>query len=61
MSELPTDQPTVAVPAGDDLAELLSPLQGLDERPVSEHVSSFEEVHAGLRRVLAGEDVRPQG
>lgn len=60
MSELPTDPPTASAP-GDDLAELLRPLQGIEERPVSEHVAAYEEVHAGLRRVLAGEDAPPQG
>ncbi|WP_157210141.1 hypothetical protein [Nocardioides aequoreus] len=58
MSELPSDRPA-AVP-GDDLAELLRPLQDLEERPVAEHVAAYESVHAGLRRVLAGED-DPQG
>lgn len=54
MSELPADRPAPA--PGDDLAELLRPLEGLEDQPVSEHVAAYESVHAGLRRVLAGED-----
>lgn len=40
--------------AGPDeaLSRLLSPLDGLEERPVAEHPAAYEQVHAGLRAVL---------
>lgn len=39
----------------EDVQRLLQPLEGIEGRPVTDHVAAFEEVHAGVRRVLAGE------
>lgn len=36
-----------------EVASLLAPLRGLDERSVTEHVAVFEAVHAALREQLA--------
>jgi hypothetical protein len=44
----------------DDVQSLLQPLEAIEDRPVGDHVAAFEEVHAGIRRVLAGESVSPQ-
>lgn len=55
MSQAPSPSPD-ALPA--DVEALLAPLVGLEERPVAEHVAAFDEVHAGVRRVLAGEDLQ---
>ncbi len=63
MSEATTPPITSAAPpaaTGDDLGALLAPLEGLEERPVEEHVAAFESVHAGLRDVLAGEGAAPE-
>lgn len=46
-------KPAVEV-SDDDLASLLAPLDGLDERAVGEHPAAYEEVHGRLRAVLAG-------
>lgn len=32
----------------------LAPLDGLDERPLADHVAVFEELHAALGDALAG-------
>jgi hypothetical protein len=42
--------------------EVLRSLEGLDGRPVDDHVAAFEEAHDALRRALthAGDDVVPQ-
>ncbi|GAB3993546.1 hypothetical protein [Nocardioides marmoraquaticus] len=52
----PSARPAVEV-SDDDLATLLAPLDGLDERPVGEHPAAYEEVHGRLRAVLAGDPV----
>lgn len=36
--------------------EVLRSVQGLDERPVGEHVQVFERAHEGLRRALDAPD-----
>ena len=35
-----------------DVAEVLSAIEGLDDRPVADHVAVFEEAHERLRRAL---------
>lgn len=48
----PTDQ--VVAPTGhDDVDRVVASLDGLDERPVSEHVAVFESAHDTLRNALA--------
>lgn len=42
----------------DPVAAVLVTLDGLDERPVAEHVAVFERAHESLRRALAGDGVR---
>jgi hypothetical protein len=38
----------------DPIGWALAALDGLDERPVVEHVAVFEQVHSRLREALAG-------
>lgn len=42
----------------DPVQAVLSSLEGLDDRPVAEHVAVFEHAHESLRRVLAGDATR---
>jgi hypothetical protein len=44
--------------ARDPVAAALATLDGLDDRPVTEHVVVFERVHESLRRALAGDGAR---
>ena len=47
----PTTAATTGHPAVD---EVLRSLEGLDGRPVDEHVAAFEDAHEQLRRALSG-------
>lgn len=49
LAKTPGD-PAVAV---DSISTALSGLEGLDERPVQEHVERFENVHAALTDALS--------
>ncbi len=42
----------------DPVAAVLTTLEGLDDRPVAEHVVVFERAHESLRRALAGDGAR---
>lgn len=44
--------PTTSAPAGDTVAGLLAGLDGLDRRPLTEHVEVFEQVHGRLQAAL---------
>lgn len=55
------DEQTPAAPVAqhpDPVEAVLSSLEGLDDRPVAEHVAVFEHAHDSLRRVLAGDVTR---
>ena len=60
MDEQPTPVPTApsAGPATDtapdEVAAVRAAVEGLDDRPLAEHVAVFEQAHDSLRRVLAG-------
>lgn len=45
----PSDRESTGVPAVD---EVLAAFDGLEERPVDEHVAVFEQAHERLRRAL---------
>jgi len=63
LDEAPVSRPGNSVSTGHPAVdEVLRSLEGLDGRPVDEHVAAFEEAHDVLRRALshAGDDpVRP--
>jgi len=63
LDEAPVSRPGSSVSTGHPAVdEVLRSLEGLDGRPVDEHVAAFEEAHDVLRRALshAGDDpVRP--
>lgn len=48
------DHAAHAAPAPDEVAAVLTAVEGLDDRPLGEHVAVFEQAHESLRRVLAG-------
>ena len=52
----PADQP--GGQQGDPVEAVLATLDGLEDRPVAEHVAVFEHAHESLRRVLAGDASR---
>jgi hypothetical protein len=50
----PVDPRTLQVPAPEAAVDAaVAALEGLADRPLAEHVASFEQVHAALGRALA--------
>ncbi|ROR91183.1 hypothetical protein [Nocardioides aurantiacus] len=43
---------------GDRVQAVLRSVEGLDDRPLEEHVAVFEAAHDSLRRALAGDGAR---
>lgn len=74
-SDEPRDEMAEAAPADDDplmvkpvemtghpvVDEVLRSMQGLQDRPVEEHVAIFEAAHEKLRAALANAGDRPNG
>lgn len=64
MTEQPDEQASVEPDGGESPAapstghpavdEVLRSLEGLESRPVDEHVAAFEEAHDRMRRALSG-------
>lgn len=57
MTSVPPEPPRPADPRGADagvlIARAMAGLEGLDERPLPEHVEAFERVHTALGDALA--------
>lgn len=55
----PTDEATDGPTGSPAVDAVLASLEGLDERPVAEHVAVFEAAHEALRGALADAGGRP--